>query len=163
MGDDPDTGPRVFVDRRGSAKPGWMTLGRAAELFIVAAAVISLLFQPITWVTGGLRPQSQIEIDNAKQKTADLSARLDTQIAIEASDKAQILASIDNLRQLFATRLDAMWRPSDFAERDSHLSRLDTVFEGQRDKITDYGYAIKDLQNRYQALTTVPTPGPPRR
>lgn len=162
MVDDPEPAPRVFIDRRHSTTKPWLTISKIGEALIVGAAVISLLFQPITWVTGGLKPQSQIDLADAVKTNALLSARLDALTATEAANKAQALTAVDNVKQLFAARLDAMWRPSDFADRDAHLSKLDTVLEGLRDKTTDNGYAIKDLQQKYQALTTIPTPGPSR-
>ena len=163
MSDEP---PRAFVDRRAAATPEHTGLlaqvsANAGKMVAIGGA-IAIVFTGLGWLTGPLRPQSQIDLANLQKTNVEIVARIDAMAATQASDKALLIAQIELLKQLFATRLDAMWRPSDFADRDSHLSRLDSVFEALRDKTTDNTYAIKDLQEKYRGLTTVPTPGPRR-
>ena len=156
-----DDQQRPFPDGR-APKPAWATPGKIAAGIVTSGAIVALLLNLMGGLFGGLRPQSQIDLAELQKSNAALKTQIDAVTVAEASDKALVLAQIDTVKQLFATRLDAMWRPSDYADRDAHLSRLDTVFDGLRDKTTDNGYAIKGLQDRYTALTTVPTPGPAR-
>jgi hypothetical protein len=53
-------------------------------------------------------------------------------------------------------RVDGMWRPTDYADRDAHLARLDAVFESLRDRTTKAEYDIKDLSKTVQTLVAVP-------
>jgi hypothetical protein len=161
----PEAAPRVFVDRRApvpKVTSPWATPGKVIAGILATGGVVAVLSQPVTFLFGGLRPQSQIDVANLQKDNLALAARLDTMTATEASDKALLLAQIEAAKQLFTTRLEAMWRPTEFADRDAHLSRLDAVFEAQRNIVTDHTYDIKDLREKYQALTTVPTPGPAR-
>src|SRR5664279_3693929 len=95
----------------------WSELPRISVMIACAGVIWAVL----TWATGGVRPQSSIDIDNIKAAIADLQR---VQIADLQKNQAQILG-----------RLDAMWRTQDYAERDGHFARLDSVFEALRDRV----------------------------
>lgn len=106
----------------------WDGVGKGPGVVIILGVVYAL----VIWGVGPIKPQGQIELD--AQKAAIV--RLESRAAVAE------------------TRLDALPRASDFADWTAHLSRLDAVFEAQRDKITASGYDVKDLQNKYGALTS---------
>lgn len=114
-----DRAPRLWI---------WSNMPQIAAAVLLCGTVFGVL----TYLFGGFRPQSQIDMDQQKAAIVRLESR-------------QAVAE---------TRLDALPRASDFAEWAAHLSRLDAVYEGQRDKVTANGYDIKDLQNKYGSLTT---------
>lgn len=100
---------------------------------IVAAVMLcGTVLGGLTWAFGSIRPQSRIDFEQLQAQVTKIDARL----------------------AVAETRLDALPRASDFADWTAHLSRLDAVFEGQRDKVTANSYDIKDLQNKYGTLTT---------
>lgn len=125
------------------------------------------------WFAGGIHPQwsndiAELRASNSalqadlKTAVAKLEAQQQTQIATAASDKAVLAARIDAAQQLFTSRLDAMWRPSDYADRDSHLSRLDAVYDAIRNRVTDVEYSVKDLTKQMGGLSSTPVRNPSR-
>lgn len=93
----------------------------------------------MTFLTGGLRPQSQIDLAALTERVTKSESRV----------------------AVCESKLDGLPRASDFQDWVGHFQRLDAVFEAQRDQVTQNKYDIRDLQNKYQALTTVPTRGKP--
>jgi hypothetical protein len=139
----------------------------------VVITVIAAIGGGLAWITGGIHPQWQQDISelrasnvglaaDLKTAVAKLEAAQQTQAAAASSDKAVLTARIDSAQQLFTSRLDAMWRPSDYADRDSHLSRLDQVYDALRDRMTQQEYSTKDLTNRLSGLSTAPVRNPGR-
>lgn len=108
----------------------WGQLWAAAPQISAVVAGLTVVIGIMAWMFGGVRPQSQIDLDNLKV----LSAKLEAQ------------------QQVIVSRLDALPRASDFADWTAHLARLDAVFDGQREKITQSIYDIKDLNSRYQTM-----------
>jgi hypothetical protein len=109
-------------------------LWAAAPRLLIMISALTVMYAVLTWLTGGVRPQSQIDLDNLKSTQTGLASRV----------------------AVCESRLDALPRTADFSNWEAHLSRLDAVFEAQRDQVTQNKYDIKDLMNKYQALTTVP-------
>lgn len=112
----------------------WEQVWAAAPRILIMITALTVMYGVLTWMTGGVRPQSQIDLDNLKSTQINLSSRV----------------------AVCESRLDTIPRNSDFANWEAHLSRLDAVFEAQRDQVTQNKYDIKDLLNKYQALTTTP-------
>lgn len=132
----------------------WEALPRLAVIF----AALGVGWASLTWMTGGLRPQTQIDVANLTKEVADLKATQSAGVAACAADRELLNSRINSAQQLFVSRLDAMWRPSDYAEVSSHFSRLDQEYDSLRDRVTNSEFAIKDLNARYQVLTAVPPP-----
>ena len=137
----------------------------------VVIAVLAMIGGALAWITGGIHPQWQNDIAELRASNVGLAADLKTavaqleatqqaQAAAASSDKAVLAARIDSAQQLFTSRLDAMWRPSDYTERDTHLSRLDQVFDALRDRVTAQEYISKDLTNKLSGLSTAPVRNP---
>lgn len=80
--------------------------------------------------------------------------------AAGAADRAQLSQRIDTAQDLFNTRLNGMWRQSDYVDRDAHLSRLDSVFEALRDRVRDQEYRTGDLDKRLSGLSAAPVRNP---
>jgi hypothetical protein len=112
----------------------WNGLWAAAPRISMIVAACAFLWGVVTFSTGGIRPQSQIDLENLKEKQTSLGSRV----------------------AVCESRLDQMPRTQDIADWTAHFSRLDAVFEGQRELVTQEKYDIKDLFSKYQALTTAP-------
>lgn len=96
----------------------WSNLPR----ILIVISTLSVLYAVLTWFTGGLRPQSQIDLENLKLQMSEMRSGV----------------AVCN------SRLDALPRASDFAEWQAHLSRLDAVYDSLRDRLTAEEYATKD-------------------
>jgi hypothetical protein len=142
----------------------WTQLG-----VVIAAIVMATTF--LAWLTGGLHPQwsadiSELRASNTslsnelKSSVADLQATQKAAAAAAASDKAQLTERIDAAKELFNTRLNGMWRPSDYAERDSHLHELDSRGDAIRDRVLKLEYGYTDLDKRINALSGAPVRNP---
>jgi hypothetical protein len=138
-----------------------------------AVGVLVFLGTLITFLTGGLHPQWQTDIAELRASNVSLAADLKSAVAkLEAaqqaqataalSDKAVLTARIDSAQQLFTSRLDAMWRPSDYTDRDTHLSRLDNVFDLLRDRVTKLEYSTQDIDKRVLGFSSAPVRNPGR-
>jgi hypothetical protein len=139
----------------------------------VVLTVLTVLWGSLLFWTGGLRPQTQIDVQdlqravvelraNIKSDNNDLRADQKTNAATCASDKALLADRIDSLRNLFSTRLDAMWRPSDYVDANTHFNRLDNVYSTLRDQVNGQSYAITDLDKRVMNLSSAPVRNPSR-
>lgn len=128
-----------------------MTDGAPGRLTIpwpqVGAVIGVLVFLGtlVTFLTGGIHPQWQADIADLKAANAALQADLKAAVVAGASERSALAARIDTDKQLVTTRLDGMWRTNDYTDRDNHLARLDTVFDGLRERVTQLEYAQKDL------------------
>lgn len=112
----------------------WQGLWAAAPRIALMVAAASFVWAIMTFATGGIRPQSQIDLENLKEKQTNLASRV----------------------AVCESRLDQMPRSQDFADWTAHLSRLDAVFEAQRNQVSQSQFDIKDLMSKYQGLTTTP-------
>lgn len=119
----------------------WTQIWAAAPQLSGIIAAITVVLAVLTWSLGGVRPQSQIELDALKAEVVKAQSRL----------------------AVIESRIEALPRAQDYADWTAHLSRLDAVFEAQRDKLTAATYDIKDVQNRVQTLSSAPVQSPPSR
>lgn len=145
----------------------WDGAGKGPGVVII----LGVLYTGLVWGIGPIKPQSQVDSDAQKAAvtklsndfqtaTTKLEATQQAQAATCAADKVLLTNRIDSAQQLFTSRLDAMWRPSDYTERDTHLSRLDSVFEALRDRVVAQEYATKDLKDRLSGLSAAPVRNP---
>jgi peptidoglycan hydrolase CwlO-like protein len=123
------------------AEPGtvWEQVWASLPRLSLILAALGVLYSCLGFLTGGVRPQTQVDLDKLK----DTVTNLQSSVAVCQSKQ------------------DAMPRSSDFEGWQGHFSRLDAVFESQREKVTQAQYDIKDIQAeiadlkaRYLALTT---------
>lgn len=112
----------------------WEQVWAIGPRIAVMGAAFGVLWAVVTFYMGPLRPQSQIDLDDVKKQETSLASRV----------------------AVCESRLDQIPRAQDFSGWEAHLSRLDAVFEAQRDTVTQNKYDIKDLAAKYQALTTTP-------
>lgn len=137
----------------------------------VVCTVLVLGGTGLSWLTGGLHPQWSAEIEALKTSNADLKndlknavselqAAQKTAAAQAASDRTQLTERIEAAKELFNTRLNGMWRPSDYAERDSHLHDLDARGDSIRDRLTKLEYGYTDLDKRVTGLSSAPVRNP---
>lgn len=137
----------------------------------VVCTVLVLLVGAVSWVTGGLHPQWSADITELRASNASLTSELKASVsdlqaaqraaaAAAASDRAQLTERIDAAKELFNTRLNGMWRPSDYAERDSHLHDLDARGDSIRDRLTKLEYGYTDLDKRVTGLSAAPVRNP---
>lgn len=125
----------------------------------VVLAVLTALWAATLFFTGGLRPQTQIDVADLQKALAETRADTKTGFgelkaaqsalsAASANDKAQLADRIDAAKELLNSRLNGMWRPSDYAERDSHLHDLDARVDVLRGKVDKLEYTYGDLDKR---------------
>lgn len=130
----------------------------------VIIAVLGVVGGCLTFLTGGVHPQWQSDIADLRAGMAQMKTDTDKALvelrsaqaaasAAAVSDRAQLNQRIDTAQDLFNTRLNGMWRQSDYVDRDAHLSRLDTVFDALRDRVRDQEYLTR-------GLSTVPVRNP---
>jgi hypothetical protein len=112
----------------------WEQLWAASPRVLFMITALTVVYAILTFMTGGIRPQTQIDLEDLKRQETGLASKV----------------------AVCESRLDALPRASDFSDWVAHLSRLDAVFEAQRDQVTQNKYDIKDLANKYQSLTTTP-------
>lgn len=105
----------------------WTQLWANAPQISGIVAALTVLLAVISWLGGGVRPQSAIDIDALKAAVAAHEAKL-----------------------------GALPRDKDFTEWGVHLSRLDARADTLRDDQVQMKYDIKDLQNKLQSLTIGP-------
>lgn len=106
---------------------------RSLPAVLLIAGVIGLLYSPLSWLTGGFRPQTQIDVETLKAQSSDLRS----QVAVCNS------------------RLDAMPRSSDFAGWEAHLSRLDARLDALGDAQAQDRLTNKETAVRVQNLTAL--------
>lgn len=110
----------------------WGQALRSPSNIYAVVATLVIGFGLFSGLFGGFKPQSQVDLDAQKAVGVDLGLRV----------------------AVLESRMNALPRASDYAEWVAHLSRLDAVYEGQRDKVTALSYDSKDLAAKYQSLTT---------
>src|SRR6185312_15289531 len=103
--------------------------------------VFGALAGGIAWLAGGLRPQTQVAVEE-----------LNTQIG-------QVQTAISQLKD----RIDAMPRVADFAAHEAHLSRIDGQIAAMGDRMTadeikaaDVAAQVKALHNGTAAPIRIP-------
>lgn len=132
----------------------WSSLQR----LVLIAAALSVLWNPIVWFTGGLHPQSSIDLESLKTQTSDL--RTDLAATKARLDQLPRQADVEGLRTQLAgiqARIEQLPRSTDFQDWTAHLSRLDAVFEGLRDQVVADRLAAKETAVRVQSLTALPS------
>ena len=102
----------------------WTQLWAASPRISAIVGALGVFYVALTFVSGPLRSQSQIDLEALKTEVSDLKSG----------------------QAVCTTRLDALPRASDFSGWESHLSRLDAVFDALRDRVTATEYAIKANQ-----------------
>jgi hypothetical protein len=112
----------------------WLKIWNELPRVSVVIACMGFIWAVVSWATGGVRAQNSIDIAALRVDITDLQRQL-----------AQMQG-----------RVDGMWRPADYAERDGHFARLDSVYESLRDRVTAIEYAEKDMTKSLAGLTTVP-------
>lgn len=137
------TQPPRHTPQREPEEPSRGTPLTMAKMLTMLALVGSL-FTGFNWAFGGLRPQSQVDADDFRRQLTSIQQ---TQVAQAAENKAAqeriIAAQADQKREAQATldkimaRLEAMPRPSDYAQQDAHLGRLDSAVQELRELTTD--------------------------
>jgi hypothetical protein len=137
----------------------------------VVLALLTVAWGALLFLTGGIHPQWQSDISDLRAAIAQKSVDTDKALtelrnaqaaanAAGAADRAQLSQRIDTAQDLFNTRLNGMWRQSDYVDRDAHLSRLDSVFEALRDRVRDQEYRTGDLDKRLSGLSAAPVRNP---
>lgn len=126
---------------------------------IAAAATLGVFVIGIgTWLFGGFTPQSQVVANSVQERLGKLEAGQVSSAQIAASDKAATGTAIEATRQLFYTELKAWPLPREMSAQasawEAHLSRLDGRSDGFEHRISEAEFGIRDLGNKYNALTT---------
>src|SRR6185437_2458335 len=103
--------------------------------------VLGALGGGVAWMAGGLRPETQVAVDELKAQIGALQASV-----------AQI-----------KDRIDAMPRVADFAAHEAHLSRIDGQIAAMGDRMTadeikaaDVAAQVKALHNGTAAPIRIP-------
>lgn len=94
------------------------------------------------WFTGGLRPQTQIDQDGFKAQLA----------SIQDAQKVQA-NEVRMWRDEMIGRFDRLPRPSDYANQDAHLSRIDTAISSISDRITADELKAVEIATQVRRLT----------
>jgi hypothetical protein len=139
----------------------WDEVGKVPGVVVI----LGVLYAVVVWGIGPVKPQSQIDLEQQRTAVSALAAELavrTTGLATELAKQTAALAA-DLAKQTGALSSDiagikaspgGSLRQQDITEWTGHLTRLDGAFEAQRDKVAQAQYDIKDLQQKYQQLTT---------
>jgi hypothetical protein len=110
-------------------------LTQVKEAVLLAGAaivVIGALGGGVAWMAGGLRPQTQVAVD-------ELNVQM-----------GQIQTAISQLKD----RIDAMPRVTDFAAHEAHLSHIDGQIAAMGDRMTADEIKAADVAAQVNALRT---------
>lgn len=99
-----------------------------APRILIVLTCLGALYTGLTWLTGGLRPQSQIDIAALQGSAVQCSTRLDDM------ERSRV-------------------RASDIAGWEAHLSRLDARVDDLRDRISKAEATGADTLARVASLT----------
>lgn len=143
---------------------GW--LGRAEKPVTTIGGLIVIIYF-LTWTVsyffGPLIPKNQIDQDALKTQLTAIqtaqTAKLDsiqaaqtTQLnSIQASQTAQFNET-KVAQERIMNRLDAMPRPSDYAEQQQHLARIDQTFNAIGDRFTRDEISAAETATKVQRL-----------
>ena len=122
---------------------GWWERAKEIVTFLGGLiAVLVFLGGIAAWCFGGLKWQSQIDLDAFKQQLTNIQQA-------QAAQAQQNQASQDRI----IARLDALPRPSDYANQEAHLSHLDGAVQALGDRMTADEVATARFSAKLDALT----------
>ncbi len=147
----------------------WDNLGKVPGCAVIAG----VLYAVMTWGIGPVKPQSQIDLDQQRSAVAALAADLAKQTAALAADMAKQTSGLASDQAARASGLSqeitaikaspgGQLRQQDITVWTTSLTELRGLYEAQRAQVDQTKFDIRELQGKYQALTTIPTPGPRR-
>lgn len=128
----------------------WSNLPQLAA----AVLLIGALWGVGTYLFGGFQPKSQIDLRDALERLTKVEAAQASAAQIALSDRTANTTAIEAAKQILNSRLDAMPRSKDFSDWEGHLSKLDGRADAGEHRISDAEYNIRDLTNKYGALTS---------
>lgn len=111
--------------------------GWAKEVIQVGGGLLVLLgaiYTIVVWGTGGLKLQSQIDLEQVRSQLSSIQAAQTDQALRAQQAQDRIIA-----------RLDALPRPADYAQQDAHLSRLDAAIGELRDATVGLRHDVDNL------------------
>lgn len=116
--------------QRETVETWWGRLREAVTVIGGLIAIASAIIVVLLWLTGGLRPQTQIDQDSLRGQ----------------------LTALTSQSQRIIDRLDAMPRPSDYAAQDQHLARLDGAISALGDRMTQDEITQANVKGRVDSL-----------
>lgn len=119
-----------------------------------AALLCGILWGTLTFLFGGFQPKSQVDLHDALDRLTKLEAVQASAGQTSISDRTANTTAIEAAKQIINSRLDAMPRTKDFSDWEGHLSKLDGRADAAEHRISDAEYNIRDLTNKYGALTS---------
>jgi CheY-like chemotaxis protein len=177
-----DKAPRVFVDRRVAAgtvalppaptpsppKPNmamqfWEGIGKLPGTVMV----IGVIWGGFIWGFGPIKSQTQIDADFQKARVSDLAADLAAKTSALAAELAKQTSALaaDQTNRANALSRDiaslqaspgGQLRQADITAWTNSVTELRGLYETQKDLLKQAQYDIKDLNGKYQGLTTTP-------
>lgn len=121
-----------------------LTLGNVLQIVLMVTALTIWLLSYVG------------RTDDTATRLAEFKAAELAQQALLAADMQKRFDDIQRTQASMQGRLDGMWRTSDYTDRDTHLARLDNVFDALRDRMVKAEYDIKDTAKAVQSLVAVP-------
>lgn len=115
---------------------GWFSASKDIVTFIGGLIAVLVFFGSIlAWATGGLKLQSQVDIDQFR-----------TQLnSIQVDQKNQFTGIM--------ARLDALPRPSDYATQEAHLGRLDNNLSALTDRMINAMATLSDRMSKDEVIS----------
>lgn len=119
-------------------------LAPVKDIIIVLGALfatIAGIWYIVLWFTGGLTPKIQLDQDAFRAQLSSIQATQEKNAAASAGWNDRIMA-----------RLDALPRPSDYTNQESHLSHIDLAMQAAYDRVTQIEIAASKLAGRFESM-----------
>jgi hypothetical protein len=114
------------------------------EWIIVGGSLVAIIggvWLAMLWLTGGLKPQTQVDQDGFRTQLSSIQAAQEKSVTTNLAAYDRIIA-----------RLDALPRPIDYANQEAHLGRLDTALQAAYDRMTRIEIDAADRGVRIQSV-----------
>lgn len=114
------------------------------EILPVVTSVIVIcgcLFGMLTWATGGVLPQNQYDLKSINQQLENIK-----------NDQSREAKRQSDSQEKIINRLDAMPRPSDWAEQSAHMAALDSAVGTLSVGLAGAQHDIQNLQSNVASL-----------
>ena len=122
---------------------GWWEKSKEIVTFLGGLiAVLVFVGGILAWCFGGLKLQSQIDLEAFKTQLNNIQQAQATQAQQNQASQERIIG-----------RLDALPRPSDYANQEAHLSHLDAAVQALGDRMTADEVATARIAAKLDALS----------